>query len=174
MVGAMALWLLTEPRPEQVQQRPLFGLEAVKQIKLGATNVMVFRLTTSGGERKILLTDLGCIRTQSIAHLRIRGRWGPSPDFPSRCMTNFIPTALDKDMEFAIVVPTNEVWQLCVTPVGGERPPEALRRKLKDTWASVKNRNIAVLRRAWSGRFKYFPENYPVWSRPFTNTVPRE
>jgi hypothetical protein len=181
MVGAMALWLLVEPIPEQGQQQPRFGLEAIKHVRLGATNAMVFRLTTSGGGRKILLPNLGDISTQldgistqSTAHISVLRRYGLDRVFsPSQCLTNFIPTVLRKDMEFAIVVPTNEVWQLCVTPLGAERPWEALRRKLKDTWASVTSRDIAALRQVWSGR-GYFGENYPVWSRPFTNAVPKE
>jgi len=146
-----------------------FRLETVKEINRGATNIIVFRLTSLDSQGAYL------VRPGSISVPSPVGRWNPGLGNwayikcpPAECISNFIPAHFKKELEFSIVVPTNQVWRLYVQPLRDLSRLSVWGWKTRRAWESLKGGNFSAIPGAWTGPWAV-TFNYAAWSAPFTN-----
>jgi hypothetical protein len=158
-----------------------FHLVLGKKIQQGATNILIFRLTSLDDKKTYLLPDSGQISVPLSSNQAtpvslvgngdpapVYGRWTWYPLPPAQSVTNFAPTALKAQTEFAILAPTNAIWRMNVKPCRVLSRVGVFRYKIQKALTCLKTADFSGFSRAWSGPWS-MTFNYLVWSDAHTN-----
>lgn len=176
---AAVLWLAVFYEPEGDQHA--FRLDVVREIKNGATNVVVFRLVSLDRKHNYWLLTPGTISTPlsqtasapsvvfpGALPSGVYGPWTLTSLSSATWITNFVAVTFKSQIEFAIVAPTNDVWRLNLQVSRVLSRMETLTWKTERALGYVKSRQLSAIPGAWSGPWS-MALTYYTWSASFTN-----
>jgi hypothetical protein len=173
---AAVLWLLVFSGPEGYEES--FRVDFVREMRQGATNIVVFRLIAPDSKRIYSVLTPGEISVPNgFAPLIVFPSASPSPVYgpwtllslpAARWATNFVPLTFKRQVEFAILAPTNEVWRLNLHVSRVLTPIQVFGWKTQRAWNFIKGRKFSAVPGAWSGPWSVTLSSL-TWSAPLTN-----
>ncbi|HYG34166.1 MAG TPA: hypothetical protein VEC99_05250 [Clostridia bacterium] len=166
-ISAAALCILLLAGEQTQAWHPVFRLERLTEVKQGNTNHIVFRVISVHHD-PVLLVDAGRIHVPAASPSPILRCWSgdSKPAIPS---TNFVPVTFNDHFDFSIIAPTNDAWGLQVQLLQPERGSVLLKRRVRETWRSVRVGQFSGLRVIWFG--PPIGLNYLAMSSCISNTV---